>query len=351
MNIRRVKIVSTEDFSENGILTVLDEDTEERFYAFYTSPYGATKHGGFVAIPMQTQYCLVCSVAGLDTCWYYLASIYGQDKIEGVDMGEDISYYSSEELIAGQIDSTLPKRTKTYEDGIPKKLSLSSPAGNRLEVADGEVAGISLKSQKGKIITLTDNTNGDAIVIQNEHGDSIVVASKNNNGSGARGISVGCKGSVVINSNSGNVNINVVQGEEINISNRSHKDQRAGNINLFSYEGDVNIASYGEDGSINLTTKHLTSPVNIKSGGDINLEAKGRVNIKGELGTNLLSKGPLNFEGLITTFNGKDLSSIYSGINLAGKSMIGIFHSFPPSSIPSTIIYDSIVLPINDYDD
>jgi len=345
MIIKKVKIVHEGDISENGMLDVIDADTEDPMTIFYTTPFGATKHGGFVAIPIFGQLCLACSPDGSDNSWYYMSSIYGKDTIPNVDMGEDVEYYSPGDLATGDKDTTLPKKSNPYNKlGIPDKYSWITPAGNGIELRDGNASGsnpaVTLKSQKGKIIQLNDGFEGDAIVIQNEHGDRISINNRFNCESGARGITLICKGNIHMEASNESLNLKVVQGKEIHIENFSHNANQAANINITSHNGDVNLNAYGKDSEINLITKHTTAPINLKSGGDINLEAEGSVNIKSKGDICLASIATTIFESPSFLFNNVDLDTAIS--SAAADMPMPLLYGLLPVTLVSDLEDDEV---------
>jgi hypothetical protein len=347
MEIRKVKIVSNTDVAKDGMLAVIDSTTGDIYNVFYTSPFGANKNGGFISIPQVGQLCLICSPSDQDNSWYYMSSVWGKNTINNIDMGEYVPYYSPEEKIMGIKDKTLPKRADVYDkNGGVIGYVWESPAGNKVVIKDGPNPSVSLYSQKGKFVQLNDGPKGDAIVIQNEFGDRISLTNLNNNESGTRGISLMCKGNVTIESQSGTVNIDVVDSGEINIVNRSKKEDLSANVNLTSYNGQLNLTSYGENGSINMITKAEDSNINLKSAGNITLEAQGKLSLKSVESLDITTLGTLSFEGVGTNFNSILLQQIFTGIDLAA--------AFIPSlliDVPKQIKYNSIDIEDNDYND
>lgn len=347
MNIRKVKIVDNNDLANEGTLTVVDSDTNDVFEAFYTSPYGANKHGGFISVPQRGQLCLVCSPEGKDSSWYYMSSIWGKDTIDNYTFDENTPYYSPEDKIMGNFEKTLPKRVSVYDDeGNVVSYFWETPAGNKIILKDGKLPSVTLMTQKGKFIQLNDSPEGDAIVIQNEWGDRISITNKNNNESGDRGISAVCEGNITLHSHKGTINLGVYEGKEVNIVNHSKDTPKGGNVNITSYNGDINAVSYAEEGNINLITKTEGSDINLKSGGNISLYAKANIEMKADEGIKITTVGGLEFEATTTEFNKILLSLIYAGINLAAAAI--------PSGlvdIPSLEAYESIALPETDYND
>lgn len=347
MRIRKVKIIDNQDLSNEGILSVIDSDTNDIFTVFYTSPYGANKHGGFVALPQIGQLCLVCSPDGKDSSWYYMSSIWGKDTISNYAFDELTPYYSPEDEIMGNKEKTMPKRVPVFDDnGKVESYFWETPSGNKIILRDGDLPSVTLMTQKGKFIQLNDSPKGDAIVIQNEWGDRISVTNQNNNESGSRGISAVCEGNITLHSHKGTVNIGVREGKEVNVVNHSKDTDKGGNVNITSYNGDINAVAYGENSNINLVTKQDETSINLKSEGDINLEAGKKINFKANEELNITTKGLVNIEGQDVKFNSILLTLIYTSIDVAAAAI-------KPSliNVPISEIYESLELPVTDYND
>jgi hypothetical protein len=183
---------------------------------------------------------------------------------------------------------------------IPQRLVFKSPRGNSLVLSDEHNAGYfnitaELKSGSGKGLKLIDSPFVDSVILENEHGDRVMITSKPD-AMGHNSINVEAKGSVNIISREGAINLQVVDGKEINITNTSTGSKRTGpndptpgNINITSQNNDVNVTVKSDTGAIYLQAKG--------DNGHIVLDSKGSVEVKGDKGVNIESAGDVKIKG------------------------------------------------------
>lgn len=349
MQTKLARVIRNTDFSENGMLQVSSYEFEKELEGaeihsvFYSTPVGIGKEGGFIAIPDVGQLCTIYKPDNAPY-WIYMNSVYGITP----EVEEEL-FYSPQEEVFGVYDKTLPKRTQTYtKSGNPKTQSWSTKNGNRIELCDNNDEGISyagIISQRKKKITLSDSAGGDAIIIENEHGDKIAITSDSSKIGGNRSIGLECQGNIVIKSIDGGIDIQT-QGQDINITNTatgSLASRIYGNINIRSYTGDVNVNSYTEGGQINLLSP--SGSINMKAQ-DINLDASGGINMKSVSGINIATLGIFNLDSIEAILKNIPITLLYSTVGLVDNPLTPTTYLKPP-----LLSYEAIELPQNDFNE
>lgn len=287
MNLKIGQVVDNSDILELGRISVL-ADTPEPITVTYVSPFNGIK-GAFIAIPEIGATVLIASIEN-GTDWYYLGSVFNPALGDsyGLNLPKDNK-------------GMLSDRRMYRARGVPQRYIFSSPKGNKLVLSDeysGDYANIkaSVESSTGKKIVLSDSPEMDCVIVENELGDRIKISSRSNGASSPRSIEIECYGAVNIISRQSSMDLTVVDGKELNITNLSTGSKRAGPND--PTPGNINITSKNAD--INITTKSKEGVVRVDVEGDdghIILDSKGTVQINGEKGVSITSGSNINIEG------------------------------------------------------
>jgi hypothetical protein len=339
----------------------------------HTSPYyGRTS--GFLSLPNKGDRILVTKTTDSSdsNTWYYISTIVTPGSGKVFERGDVTD-------IPNKINDVIGKL------GMPQKVILESPKGNKIELSDdydksSSNMGIFLKTSGGKSIRLSDDNM--PIVLKTEQGPEQEIASISLQGSPFPGstrqsysITLIAHNAVELRSLKGDVNINIVDGKEINIVNKSSGingnhlvlpdgttiiDPTPGNINITSTKGDINItagptveevilaqAIYAERRAVwevasqlAIATGQLPPPepqipiynpvIKLKAqdpltggiGAAIDIESDGVVNIRGKLGVNIDTltavPNPLNQDGDPTN-NIPDVGVLTGNVTIAGR--------------------------------
>jgi len=252
---------------------------------------------------------------------------------------QDVKPSSSKGPIAKKSYSNVgaPIRT-TYEDKFGQGLSITR---NREETPPKINSSVDLTSEKNKKISLNDSPGIEAILIRNQHGEGIKIQGDANGNSPAGMISIESNGPQHYTCRNTYINMRLVDGKDINISNDSGggmstpvltrpnagfaalypedgaagmTPKRYGGIYLRSAWGDVSMAAKGLTSRIFLSTPggriqivskpDATSPtgfssdVRIESTGDISLKSAGNINISADKDVNI-SANNMNVKTLV----------------------------------------------------
>jgi hypothetical protein len=277
MNIELAEVQDNSDIIESGAFYVSNGNRDFVFKVHYVSPYLAGDQGGFIAIPEVGSRVLVCQPTG-ENEWYYLGST------TKFGLGGAIADAGN----AKKGRRVLADRKIYKARGLPQRVVWKTPKGNALILSDEYNSDYfdlkaELRTGSGKSIRLVDSPKVDCIIIENEHGDKIKISSTSNDATAPRSIELECKGTINIITRESSLNLQVIDGKELNIINNSSGSKRSGpndptpgNINIVSEQGDVNITTKSDTGSIFLDTKGANSHIVLKS--------KGQIDIKGDKG-------------------------------------------------------------------
>ena len=341
MFIKKVRVVNSfslapADMVGYGVIRGVDEVEGQVYTIKHTSPYYGVG-GGILSLPTENSMILICgvqsSIEGL--VWYYMATItspqvsFANEAKKSPDGGSPFS--SPLASIYGDLNP------------VPNKVAIQSELGNRIELSDDysdkkNNIGIFLKTPRGKLVKLSDDPLHDCILIKTGDGEadqmaSISLTEKQKPGSTfpAYSINIICNNNMDITSKKGTINMTVIDGSEINITNTSTGvaamgplDQTPGNINITSDRGDINITA-GPTLLQQLASEAqnqipgqapelpITPAINIKAMGgplaSLNLDSDGIVNINGRLGVNITSEtfgvpsGPVLVNGVTIDLN------------------------------------------------
>ena len=293
-------IVSNIDELGVGKLSVLPDDEENTVQVNYVSPYSGGEFSGFIAIPEVNSRVIILQPDNTMS-WYYMGSIMDPTKNLSFDNSPNIEHQTS-----------LPDPKAYSYSPVPQRYGMSTPLGNKIVLSDLQNSqrmnlGVFLKGMTGKTIAINESPLVDAIMIRNEHGDGIKIQSsgKNSGLAASREIDIQCKGSLTMVSYEGTVNLEVIDGKEINIINKSTKskakgedDLSPGNINIHSYQADINLAVTSEEGSIFIDANGDQGIIQVRSNGSIGLFAKNSIDIRADQGNvNIMAGGVTTVQG------------------------------------------------------
>ncbi len=280
MEIKKVLVVRNDDAFQAGTIFVQDAKSNKQFKVKYTSPY-ITRYAGFVAIPEINTPILIVKPDN-DNSWYYMSSIIFPDA----HMRDETKSIDPEPL--------LPDPKVYNARGVPQRISLKDMRGNKIELTSEYNekyfnSGVRVAAGSGKKLLLSDSPEQDCIIISNEHGDKIKISSSPNSSTGERGIDIDCAGTINISSRGGAMNLLVVDGRELNITNKSTGSKRTGpndptpgQVNITSLHADVNITTKGEASDVHITTEGENGNIVLQSEkGVVQILGAGGVQIAG----------------------------------------------------------------------
>jgi hypothetical protein len=278
MNVQIAEVHENADPVGIGIFYVKTNNRDSLLKVNYVSPYLNGGNSGFIAIPEIGARVLICKPDN-DNEWYYL----GTTSVPG--LGNSLVKNTDPN------NTRLPDSRVYLASGRPQRYVFKSPLGNMLVLSDEKSESYynvkaELKSPSGKGLKLIDSPNIDCVILENEHGDKIKITSKANEANAPRSIEIEAKGPVNIVSRDSALNLTVIDGKELNITNKSTGSKRSGpndptpgNINVVTDNGDVNILAKGSDSSVFIEAQGSSSRIVLKSKGSIDLSADGNVNI------------------------------------------------------------------------
>jgi hypothetical protein len=192
-------------------------------------------------------------------------------------------------------DSTGEARVTTYANEQGSGLKISNKYQSN-KIVDNVV----LKSYAGKKLILDDSPENDCIQLStNDHSIFKMAAGSSKNSSRGE-VTLETRGSVSINSHSGNVELKVQDtGKQIDITNNAFPapglnknvitpaltELFVGNVNIESKWADINIKG-GVFGGIFIKTAL----------GEVIINKLGQVTVKGTLGVDVVAEGPINLK-------------------------------------------------------
>jgi hypothetical protein len=285
--------------------------------AIYTTPFFSLDGGGVIAVPdVGTSVLLVYDRTSGKA--YYIASIVEPPEISPGGAKLDFSVVGDNKIYS--------------ERGMPQKLLFTNQANAGLKITRKALPSyinskVDIDSENGKRISLNDSPNADWVMIRNEHGDGIVIASDGNNIHSERSIEIKSKGMQQYVSMQSGMNFYVIDGKDINIENfstgafsntRSVDVGRYGNINLRSHTSDISIVGKGVDSKIFITTPKAR--IQIASDGSIILDSIGSITMNSTGNINLNATASINIAGASVNIKSEGTLSMQSGSNFYAKS-------------------------------
>ena len=241
--------------------------------------------------------------------------------------------YPENQMVGGKLGFTPLGDSNIYsEKNIPQKITFTNQAGAGLEISRKFLPNyinckVNLNSEKGKRISLSDSPKSDAVLIRNEHGDGIVITSKENDIHADRSIEVKSKGLQQYVCFQSGMNLYVIEGKDLNIENFSTgananvnagDNGRFGNINIKSHNADINITGKGSNSNVFITTPKARVEIKsdgsvlIDSVGDIRMQSLGNIELKSTAGNISMEALNINMKSTLNT-------SIEAQVNFAAK--------------------------------
>lgn len=228
----------------------------------YVSPYGSSAKAGFIGVPELGTQILVCKPSGSNE-WYYMGSTFQPEASP--------KNPSRAEIIAGVEVQNLPSPFSRVDpnicktSGVPSKVVLHGNNGQGLEISDEQDGKTTnnikteLLSANKKRITLHDSPGIDSITLDSGNNASITLTQdpRDNPQKNAASIEIDCNGPQLHVCRESDLELMVLGGgRELNIRNKANgvawggvagvpdaKLPTAGNVNIQSDRGDVNIFS------------------------------------------------------------------------------------------------------------
>lgn len=374
MKILKGTILSKKEFDGQPILTVMPDKQgfsytkgdENQFNmtdavnVHYVSPYGGGPTAAQVMIPeAQTQiiYCTAENDANND--YFYLGSII-KPSYETV---QEKAYFSP--LINPDPETSTDVRplSMPHDDtdfGFNDQSSsygIRTPRGNQIVIREGldknrDFKGIFLTTEKGHMLSLNDSKSNSRVMLAGSGRRSrLEITGKDSNlktGKAAHSAYLHASNNIEVAAIEGGMDFSVVDGRNINITNRSTISKQGGlppalagketgNINLTTAAGDIVIRSSGngvfidclDNGGSETTPAsfqvrsqnkiHLYSSngIDIKSAGDVNIVGRN-VNIEsdptqmGVVNMNPLPPGAVNLKMAIRKTNDEIAAEVVS---------------------------------------
>jgi hypothetical protein len=318
----------------NVFYAVFDKVSKLEVPVIYTSPMYRVNGGGLLALPLYGDVILAChdEISGE---YYYHSTI--------------VSTHLEDQILRVPGFASIPNSDKTFDDsGRAVKVKYQNQAGVGLEITRNNrpapltpIGSVNLKSEKGKKVGLDDSPDVEAVVVQNQHGDGIILKGDGDKLFSSRSIRTSTYGSQLLESRGSSMDMHVVDGLDITIENRSsgamgqtpseqywpngkQPCRKWGGIYLRSDNGDVSIAANADtgdpeaDGRIFITTPKAriqiledgtiaidsTTSIKLRTDGDLNMEgqnvnikANGSLNMHSTSDTSISSDANVNADG------------------------------------------------------
>jgi hypothetical protein len=291
MDIKIAVVENNSDITKTGLLWVRDDNSDNIYQVYYTSPY-LGKFNGLLAIPPNKSRVLIC-LPDNDNQWHYLCTTTAPPMSASLSNPDTVTK-----------NKGLPDNQLYRARGSPMRVSMSDESQNKIVLsAEYNEKFFNTKAEvisaAGKKLSLNDSPKIDCVILTNEHGDGLKISADvkpEDSSIGARSALVECNGSIDLIARKGRMNLTVLDGTEINIINESTGAQRSGPND--STPGNINITS--NTGDINLTVKDNTGTIYLEaqgSNGHIVLKSSGTVDIIGDKGVNISSEADIKITG------------------------------------------------------
>ena len=373
LNTIKGKVTSNKGLSQKGrfkaIFKIIGEDPVD---VIHTSPMYRVGGGGLLAIPTKGD--IILAAHDPDTTEVYYHSTILDTQLPETQ-GKGVGGPGGDGRVPNFVE--IPDSKFYAEDGSPVKVNYTNQVGAGLEVtrnfkpAPGKpISSVNLISEAGKKVGLDDSPGVEAVVVQNQHGDGIIVKGDADDLFPSRCIQVASKGHQSFIVAESSLDLTVVEGLDISIENRSTGAmaqtpseqywpngnlpcKRWGGIYLRSESGDISIAANADtgepeqDGRIFIVTPKAriqiteTGAIQIDSvSDDIRIKSTSNINMEGA-NINIKATGSLKMESGGET-------SILSGGNVdVDGAEIHLKPTTPPASIPP--LTEHSTLDLNDY--
>jgi len=335
MEIVRGIVKTTVDSSNRGRVKALfpkvDKFKDEPQWVTYTSPFYRVNGGGMAAIPEVDDEILAAYDPDEpeDENFYYYSTVVRARPARPGDISEPEGDAEKENFEPLRV--TDPKCKIYNSENKPKAQTFTNAAGaglliNRDFSKNHIHSDVTLKSEHGEEV----NVGSLGAQIKNNQGDFINLSSgEPDDGYGARSLTMQTEGSQRQTCLTGNINMKIKNGGDINIENNSDGTNSiayqaatgslglgfsptppnpapgafpwAGNIRLKSRYRNIDLAALGEYSRVNIITNNgrividnQANKIDIVSTGDINFESKtGSINFNAPLGSlNFFANSP-----------------------------------------------------------
>ena len=376
LNTIKGKVTSNKGLSQKGrfkaIFKIIGEDPVE---VIYTSPMYRVNGGGLLALPTKGDIILAAHDPDTTEVYYHSTIVDTQlPKTQGKGVGGP-GGDGGDGRVPNFVE--IPDSKFFADDGSPVKVKYQNQVGAGLDIirnfkpAPGKpISSVNLISEAGKKVGLDDSPGVEAVVVQNQHGDGIIVKGDADDLFPSRCIQVASKGHQSFIVAESSLDLTVVEGLDISIENRSTGAmaqtpseqywpngnlpcKRWGGIYLRSESGDISIAANADtgepeqDGRIFIVTPKAriqiteTGAIQIDSDqDDIRIKSTSNINMEGA-NINIKATGSLKMESVSGT-------SILSGGNVdVDGAEIHLKPTTPPASIPP--LTEHSTLDLNDY--
>lgn len=359
MKLYEAQVISNKDVTETGLITVqCNELGNTPITVAYTSPYGTFynrgEKGGFFAIPDPGEIVLISKVDN-SSRWVFLSVLHGAT-----------APITNNPIIEDKDVPPIPRSVYSLRRSKPQQVILRDSKGNQLKLSSAYNKDFNIKaelrSHAGKKVMLSDSPKSNMIWIKTEKGDGLKITSNEAGASPARSVELESRGPVKLFSRESTIDLQVVDGREVNVKNASTGFNSSdgipfGNINLESIWKNLNFTVHSGDGKIFIRAKGSNGLVQINSDGNIIIKApskriyiqadsidlKASSNIKIEAGQNIDIKA-----------GGKAAMSGRAGaVYLENDAAIGgaFLHIQPSTGVPFADSADDPTDEINDYGD
>lgn len=317
----------------NKFSAVFEDDSDLIVDVIYTSPMYRVNGGGLMALPVEGDIILAAYEESSGK-YYYHSTIVDGERTDEIMLIPNFAPFSDGKAF----DS----------EGRAVKVKYEDQSGTGLEIIRdfrpaplSPITSVNLKSEKGKKVGLDDSPGVEAVVVQNQHGDGIILKGDSDKLFSSRSIRTSTYGSQLLESRGSSMDMHVVDGLDITIENRSsgamgqtpseeywpngkQPCRKWGGIYLRSDNGDVSIAANADtgdpeaDGRIFITTPKAriqiledgtiaidsTTSIKLRTDGDLNMEgqnvnikANGSLNMHSTSDTSISSDANVNADG------------------------------------------------------
>lgn len=322
MKVFRGQVVSNVDTTQTGAFfakfSKLGEDPKR---VTYTSPYFKVNGGGLLGIPQPGDDILAFKNEDPEpdeSDFYYISTIVTDRDIKSEDRNRKFNAIPANDV-------------SPYDEGKPVGQRFTNSTGAGLYIQRNYTRSkisnnVTMRAETGEEV----NVGSIGVQIVNPDGDSIVLTGpESTDFLSARSLYVNTDGPQEFKCLTGDINMRIDNGGDINIENNSWGlngiPPWSGNIRLKSRWKDVTLAALNDipglskvhivtggpvgakivvsnDGSIDIFAQGAPTPagapllpaLNIQSTGDINLKANGSINMDAGLGVNINSQGLTN---------------------------------------------------------
>jgi hypothetical protein len=311
MILKKGKVMARKDYTEEGCISVCpvdrdDNDSSNHIDVRYVSPYAGGAYAGFVAIPEE------------GTTVLYVTGVQNDDENENFYMGcipaepSDLPEETKTNRTGSTGENTLAADPDDYKyDNLPMSYGIRTPTGQRLLFQEGrdeteDSKRIQLESSRGHGLNLEDSSNTQKVNLHSAHqGASLKLTDiRSELVPGPDAADLKSQGNMSLTSMEGGIKMGVVDGTNIEITNRSTgshagvaeflKREVLGNIQMYTDKGDVDIKSGGNGVFIDC---YGSDPVTNLPGASFQVRSENRIHLYSTNGIDIKSSGDINIKG------------------------------------------------------